>query len=205
MRPLIIVGAGGFGLEVATYVRDIGWQICGFLDDIKPAGHIHAGYPVLGTTDAAIDRSMLFILAVGLPEGRRLLAEKLTSKGAEFTTLVHPLAYHGCQTIGTGSIIAPFAFTGPAARLGNHSILNVHATAGHESVLGDYCVLSPYANVHGQATLGRGVFIGSNASVTAKIRIGDNSQIAAGSVVYNDTPAGAHVFGNPAKFKVRSE
>lgn len=207
MSSLIIVGAGGFGLEVAAYAEDMarasksGVSIKGFLDDTKPAGATHAGYPALGPTDRIIP-DCLYILAVGAPESRRALAEKLAAKGARFTSIIHPAAHIAATAkIGAGTVIAPFSFVGPEAQIGEHCALNIYASAGHESRMGDYCVLSPYATIHGASVLENGVFMGSHACVTAKMQIGASARIAAGSVVYQNIPAGARVMGNPAAWR----
>ena len=51
--------------------------------------------------------------------------------------------------------------------------------------------------------VGRNVWIGSNSTILQGVTIGDNSIIAAGSVVTKDVPANAIVAGVPARF-VRS-
>jgi len=208
MNSLIIVGAGGFGLEAASYAEDISragkqdFTLKGFLDDTKPAGTKHAGYPVLGPTDLPPENDAVYVIAVGAPEDRRLLAGRLQARGARFATLLHP-ACHVAATaqISDGSVLAPFSLIGPETRIGMHTLFNVYATAGHESLIGDFCVLSPYASVHGSATLGNGVFLGGQAFVTARVKIGNNAKISAGSIVYNDIPAGAMAMGNPAVFR----
>ena len=57
LKDLYIIGAGGFGREVAWLVERINqveatWNIKGFIDDNKSIqGHTEDGYPVLGGTD----------------------------------------------------------------------------------------------------------------------------------------------------------
>lgn len=48
--------------------------------------------------------------------------------------------------------------------------------------------------------VGRNVWIGSNSTILQGVTIGDNSIIAAGSVVTKDVPANALVAGVPARF-----
>ncbi len=48
--------------------------------------------------------------------------------------------------------------------------------------------------------VGRNVWIGSNSTILQGVTIGDNSIIAAGSVVTKDVPANAIVAGIPARF-----
>ena len=205
MKNLIIVGAGGFGLEVSAYAQDISrngdaaFTLKGFLDDTKTVGERIDGFPVLGTSNAAIDKDAFYIIAIGAPEGRAKLAAKLTQQGACFTNLLHPSAYIAHQTrLGTGIIAAPFAFIGAKAAIADHCLLNIHSSVGHEAIIGACSVLSPYADMSGGVVLEEGVFLGAHACIMPRQRIGRNSKIAAGAVVYNDIPAEATAIGNPA-------
>ncbi|MGB4101913.1 MAG: NeuD/PglB/VioB family sugar acetyltransferase [Alphaproteobacteria bacterium] len=204
MTNLIIVGAGGFALEVTAYAEDIAkagtaLTIQGFLDDTKAPGSFHAGYPILGSTDVALDPNAHYIIALGHTKHRATLAAKLGAKNVRWARLVHPLAYVATSaTLGAGCIIAPFAFVGPAVTLADQVVVNVHATIGHEARIGACVVLSPYANINGAAQLADGVFVGSAATVVNGITIGTRSKISAGAVVFNDIPPGMLARGNPA-------
>jgi sugar O-acyltransferase (sialic acid O-acetyltransferase NeuD family) len=206
MTTLIIIGAGGFGLEVAAYAEDVAKHdqtltVKGFLDDTKVVGTFHAGYPILGGMTTVIDPTAHYIIALGHPQHRQTLTEKFVARGVRWARLVHPLAYVASTAkIGGGSIVAPFAFIGPEVVLHDHVLVNVHATVGHEARVGSYAVLSPYANINGAARLGDGVFVGSNATIVNGATIGARSKISAGAVVYNDIPADVRALGNPARF-----
>jgi maltose O-acetyltransferase len=50
-------------------------------------------------------------------------------------------------------------------------------------------------------SIGRNVWIGGGAIILPGITVGDDSIIAAGSVVTKDVPAGATVLGNPARVR----
>lgn len=51
-------------------------------------------------------------------------------------------------------------------------------------------------------TIGRRVFVGVGAILLPGVRIGDGAVIAAGAVVTKDVPAGAHVYGMPARERI---
>lgn len=52
----------------------------------------------------------------------------------------------------------------------------------------------------GQITIGNNVWIGKNSIILKGIAIGDNSIVAAGSIVTKSVPPNCIVGGNPAKF-----
>lgn len=186
---LIIVGAGGFGLEVASYAEDIirmrgvGFSIVGFLDDAKPRGSTHGTYPVLGNTEGELAPDALYVIALGRPEPRRAMVEKLRGRGAKFATLMHPAAYiSSTATIGLGSIIAPFASIGPNAVLGAQVVVNTHASVAHDAQVGDCSVLAQHAALDGFAELDANVFIGMHAVIGSRGKIAAGASVAAGAV-----------------------
>lgn len=52
----------------------------------------------------------------------------------------------------------------------------------------------------GQVSIGNSVFVGANVTILPNVMIGDNSIIAAGSVVTKSVPANEVWGGNPAKY-----
>ena len=158
IRRILIVGAGGFGREILLWARDA-WPsqsalIAGFLsaDPGQPNGQA-CPLPILADPSRfEPEPGDALILAIGIPETRRAVAESLESRGAEFLTLIHPTAIvASTAAIGTGSIVCPYAIVSDSARVGNHTLLNYHASLGHDASTGDYAVLSPYATLGGGA------------------------------------------------------
>lgn len=208
-QNLVIIGAGGLGLEVAGYAEDIAaahghLTIRGFLDDTKPAGTMHAGHKVLGTIDSYVpEDGDVCIIAMGEPDHRRTVTQRLLRRGAQFTNLLHPLAYISrTAQLGEGCIVSPHATVAAEARLGQQVFINVGAVVGHQANVGDYSSLSPSTLLLGHASVGEQVFMGSLSVVTVAQKVGNNCRVSAGSVIYNDIPAHARVLGNPAVFKI---
>ncbi len=206
---LIIVGAGGLGREVYQYARDAftsrnHYRITGFLDD-NSQELIQRGYTldvgIIGdTNNYQIQENDRFLVAIGDPKIRRLLVERLSARGGQFATLVHPKAYVAPSAkLGVGTIISPFATVATFTNLDDHVVLGFYAHVGHDSHIGAYGVLSPYAAVNGGVVLGPSVFLGTHATITPGCKVGEESQISAGSVVYQDVPAHRLVVGNPGK------
>ena len=207
---IIIVGAGGFGREVFQWARDA-WpdhvsHIAGFLSSASHGSPSGKGpLPVLGDPlnfePLPGDR---FLLAIGIPETRRRVAEALEKRGAEFLSLIHPTAIVAATaSIGAGSILCPYAIVSDSAGVGRHVLLNYHSSLGHDASAGDFAVLSPYAALGGNAHVEEDVFLGMHASVGPGKRVGARSKVSANSCALSNAPADSIVFGVPGKISKR--
>ena len=59
--------------------------------------------------------------------------------------------------------------------------------------------LHPDFDCFGKVKIGDYVYIGTNALIMPGVTIGDNSLVAAGSIVTKSVPSGVVVVGNPAR------
>jgi len=200
------VGAGGFGREVLLWARDA-WpdhaaKIAGFLSAHADRldGHAHS-LPIIGDPATFQPASGdAFVLAIGIPETRRKVAESLESRGATFLTLIHPTAIVApTASIGSGSILCPYSILSDASRIGRFTLLNYHASLGHDATAGDFAVLSPYATLGGAAHIGDDVCLGLHASVGPGKRIGPRSKVSANSAALNDASENSLIYGVPGR------
>jgi len=209
LKDIIVVGASGFGLDIAQHVKDAverrpDLRLKGFLDDDPRKGTAASaalGVDVLGDTAAYFVReSDRFVIAVGLPDLRRRLTEELRSRGAVFETIIHPTAYVASTAVlGAGCLVAPFATVGSSARIGEQVLVNLYACAGHNTTIGSYSVLSPYAIANGGCVVAEQVFLGTHAAIMPEKTVGAGSRLAAGAIAYLDVPALSLATGNPAR------
>lgn len=132
------------------------------------------------------------------------------------------------ESVVTGSAIAESVTIGPYAHLRDGNVVgaqthignfvelkNTRTGAGvkaaHLTYLGD-ATIGENANIgagtitcnfdgerKNETTIGRNAFIGSNSSLVAPVRIGDDAMTGAGTVVIRDVPDGDRVVGNPAR------
>ena len=105
------------------------------------------------------------------------------------------------NNIGDGTILCSGVIITSNVTIGMASLLNLNVTVGHDCKIGNFVELSPGVSVAGNCIIEDGVFVGTNATIIPKIRVGRNSIIAAGSVVTEDVPPNVMVAGVPAVIK----
>jgi sugar O-acyltransferase (sialic acid O-acetyltransferase NeuD family) len=207
LKPLVILGASGFGREVAWLVQEINqhtptWNVLGFIDrNPRVLDGLEVPFPLLGDEKSFTDwNSVYAVCAIGAPEVRKQVVERLAARGVRWASLIHPTAFVGFgSTIGEGAVICRYAGVTVNAQVGRHVHINLKAGVDHDTRVGDFCTLSPFVDVAGQAVLEEGVFLGTHAAVLPKARVGAWSKIGAGSVVLRSVQPGQAVLGVPAK------
>ncbi|MGD9942530.1 MAG: acetyltransferase [Burkholderiaceae bacterium] len=204
-RKLLIVGAGGFGREVLTYIEDDNplFDVKGFLDT---RGHALDGYGrragVVGdpfSWQPAADE--VFMAAIGDPVQRFDYTRVLRDEhDVDFATVVHPRAEVARYSrMGRGCIIAPHVGISVDVTIGEFSCIQQYTIVGHDARIGDWCQINGHCTIAGGARIGSFVTIHPNCVVTAGAVIEDRVTVAAGSVVIGRIPAGITVLGNPAR------
>lgn len=206
MTEVCIVGAGGYGrvalsqmLDDAAYGKE--WRIAGFLDSRRDVldGYV-TGYEIIGDPLTYVPRRQdVFVCAIGQPSFRPTYVLPLLAKGAHFINILTEAYIARNVTIGQGCFMERRVTIGPDCRLGNFVVLHSLSVLGHDVVVGDYSQISCFCFVGGGAEIGTGVTVFPHATILPGRRIGDGATIGAGSVVLNDVPPGATVFGNPAR------
>ena len=205
--PLVIIGAGGHGAEVAAYALDMNLPLAGAVDDGRPQGPWHVTQIIGGVRDLAAfcasHAEVHFITAIGSNAVRRKIVSAIRSMGLDNLkpfTLQHRSAWTGADVqLGEGTLLAPNSLVTTRTRIGNHVILNMKASVAHDCTVADFCNINPGATICGDVELGEGCYIGAGATVIEKRTIGAWTIVGAGAVVTQDLPAGVTAVGVPAR------
>ena len=205
VKDIVIVGAGGFGREVAWLVEEINavspeWRLLGFLDDMAKGSTVE-GYPILGPIEhvAELGQHVHLTCAIGDSRLRKRLVDKLAESGRRFATLIHPSVLKSAYvSIGEGSTICAGTILTTNISIGKHCLLNLDCKVGHDSTLGDFTSCMPAVNIAGDVIIKQGCYFGLNACVINQKRVGEWSIIGAGAAVVKDIPARSLAVGVPA-------
>lgn len=199
MKDLVIVGVGGFGREAYYMAKLIGkWKIKGYLGNFGDDPHrFKIDLPLLGVIEDYIPKdNEVFVIGVADPKKKEKFITILKSKGAEFVSLIHPLArINETATIGEGCVIGGSTSVGDCSHIGNYVHL-AGSMIGQDVEIGDFSTTTGFTNVP-TAKIGKRVFLGSHSVILNNV--GDDAYVCAGSIVMSKVKAGTKVFGNPAK------
>ena len=199
-KRLVIIGASAMGRETCAYAMESGIAVKGFLDSRMNLLSDMKGYPpILGPADDyKIEKSDVFICAVGDPKAKCQYVEMIEGKGGKFVSVVHPTAYIGMNVqIGNGCVVAPHVSISNDTIVGNHVIVNLNASISHDNRISDGCTICPGCHLAGWVTLGKKVFVGIGVSVIPHVSLGEGVFVAAGAVVTKSFSSGC-LMGIPA-------
>src|SRR5215831_6689315 len=154
-------------------------EVLGFLDQ-SPASK-DALVPNLGTDQAwqsLRDRNpaLKAVLAIDPPRIRERLAAHYGLD--RLMTVVAPTAFVSpTARIGQGSIVQRGVLVGRNVRLGTAVKLNCGAQLHHDATVGDFTAVAPGARILGNVRIGSRSYIGAEAVVLPRIKIGDEAVI----------------------------
>ncbi len=179
----IIIGGGGFGLELYTYLaHDIqsgklpNHCTIGVLDEnpdcelvvripeLKYLGRLQEFVPFNG--DQAI-------IAVGSVSRRRKLYNLAQERQLTLSTYIHSSAWVAPSAkLGRGVIVSPNCVVSAFAEVADNVAINVFCGVGHGAKVGAHSVMGPYSVINGDTVLGEGCFLGSRATLFPSVVLG---------------------------------
>lgn len=207
MKDLYIIGAGGFGREVAWLVERINkvnptWNIKGFIDDNESLwGTKEDAYNVVGGCDYLKTLGDVYaVCAVGSARVRKIIIGKLKGSNVKFATVIDPAAIVSNRVeVGEGTIICAGTIITVDIKIGNHVIINLDCTLGHDDVIADYVTVYPSVNISGNVTVGECSELGTGMQIIQGKNIAPNTIVGAGAVVVKNLNESGTYVGSPAK------
>ena len=214
LKQILIVGCGGFSLEVVRYLKDYSdynpgkIQILGFLDpnlnNIKKKQVLLACKKKVKffkkIKDIKFKKNIYSLIAIGNPIKREKSKIELKKNKIKLFTLIHPKSFiYESSKIAPGCIAAPFSYVGPMAQLEENVILNIFSSVGHHSIVKKSSVLSPYATLNSRSIVGNMCLLGTHSTMITGASLGDNSKLSAGSTLYRRLSKRTLATGNPAE------
>lgn len=202
-----IYGSGGSGCELCEIAeRQKSWRKIVFIDDMM-GNDIYRGIERISfeqfchkyeTEEARV------IIAQGEPANKVKLYDKVQEKGFSFANLIHPMSWVSPSAeVGQGVVIQAYAFISCDTKIED----NVHILQGsniaHNCIVHKHCQISSHVVIGGYVEIGEKTYIGINASVKDRIKVGSNVVIGMGATVIRDIPSKIIVGGNPAR-KIKS-
>jgi sugar O-acyltransferase (sialic acid O-acetyltransferase NeuD family) len=204
MKELIIVGAGGLGRELFSYIESDNpiFNFKGFLDDRSNILDNTPRNPgIIGSPDTYIPGpNQVYLAAIGNSQARFRYTKHLRNLDVDFGQVIHPAAHVSHMAkLGRGTIIGPRVGVSVDVNIGEFTFIQEYTVIGHDAVIGDWCQINSHCTLSGNCNIGNYVQIGPNCVVTSGAIIEDNVTIAPGSVVYGRIKSGLTVLGNPAR------
>lgn len=198
--PRIVLVGAGLG---ATQVIDIllaagsGTAVAAVDDDTSLWADEVMGVPVVGGLEQlvtlfgkdAFDAAIITI-STSVPARVRLRAA-LEANGIPLVNAIDPTARIASGvTFGTGNVVAAFCHFGVGTVVGDNNFLSAYNSYDHHNRLGSDISTGPACMTSGLVVLGDRVRLGTGIYVEPHVELGDDVQVASGSVIVASVPAG---------------
>lgn len=207
MKNLYILGAGGYGREIASYIQTAKevlekYDFKGFLDDnLDALKNVNCPCDIVGTiSNYNYTDNDEVIMAIGSIEVKKKIAQQLKDK-VKFFSFIANEAYVGNNVeLGEGVLICPGVKLPANIKIGNFVSINIDSRIGHDSTIGDFCSIMPNVDVGGESSIGNEVFLGTKSTIIPRTKIADQTNVGVASVILKEIkePNGTY-FGNPAR------
>lgn len=210
MKEILIVGAGGMGRELYSWIlSDVRygkeWIVKGFLVDEWNEKNVNGpinnyNIPVYLLSEYQISKNDVAMLAVGDPYAKRKVVENVKHAGLKFESFVHSSVLIAKNVkLGIGTIVCPNVVLSCETTIGDYVIINIGSTIGHDSIIGDFTTLSGHVDITGDCCVDENVFMGSHAALVPNTKVEKGAKVAAGSIGVRKVREGITIIGVPGK------
>lgn len=204
---LFIYGASGAGIEIYDLAYRINkisnrYSEILFIDDFLEETEYYGTRRIHfeSCEKVASKEETEFIIAVGEPSARKLLLDRIKSRGYNLATLIDNSAIVSeTALISPGCIVNANAIISSNVILDENCLVMFQAIIGHDAHVKSCSVICPKSTVGGNSIVGERCFIGINSSMKQGVNLGDDVIVGMGSMVFKDVESNNTVVGNPAR------
>jgi sugar O-acyltransferase (sialic acid O-acetyltransferase NeuD family) len=206
---IYVVGAGGLGREVASWLADsinsIGCKFGGFVDESIDSASVNLASKGISSSVITLDSipktsNVGFLIGIGNPDAREKFSNMLEADERVVCSLIHPSVIFGSRSeFQAGTIIGPNSSVSVDVSIGKAVLIGVGTNLGHDVEIGNYSTILGSNVINGDVKIHDKVTIGAGAVVHPNLVIESDSKVGIGSVVIKHVARGSTVFGNPAR------
>lgn len=190
MKHLVIIGTGNIGQIVHWYATESKDYMS--LWDIKC--HID------DVENYQIEDNDVFVCADVKPADRLAHSAFIRAKGGEFVNVIHPSANIAPSAdLGTGVVVGAFTTISINTHIGDDALIQDHCNVGHDGIVAPGTHLYVGVKLCGRNRIGGNSSIFTGSVLFPDVKIGEGCTVGAGSVVSRKVKDGETVLGNPAK------
>lgn len=194
-----IIGCGGFGAEVFSYLDDFDKKHAKFF----VSDHLFSGQKNTLPLSEFEPDVYEALVAIADPLAREKIVHSLPNNTSYFT-LIHDSCIITSDDfeVGVGSILAPGTVVTTNVKIGNHCQINYLNSIGHDVRIRDFFTSAPGVNISGNCNIGNRVYFGSSSCIKQKLNVCDDVTIGMSSCVVKDiTEPGVYVGVPSTKLK----
>ncbi|TDW29947.1 NeuD/PglB/VioB family sugar acetyltransferase [Cryobacterium psychrophilum] len=203
MSELLLIGASGLAREVLSLLRTQSDSRTVLFVDDDPAlwGTTIDGAPVVGGLSEVTNHpTAQIVICVGRGAGRAALIERLGVTPGRYARVIHRSVEvpDSCR-VGAGSILLAGVVLTTDVHIGDHVVVMPNVTMTHGNRVDSLATLCAGVTLGGDVFIGTMAYLGMNASVRERVRIGQGAVLGMGSAVLQDVPDRESWVGVPAR------
>ncbi|MBF0785404.1 acetyltransferase [Muribacter muris] len=201
-KQVIFIGAGGYAKSVLDSLDPEQFEFCGFIDNFKPVGTLHLGFPILADTIEHFNERAHYHYFISIGNNTHRLDKFLTLQkyGCSLINVIDSSAVVSrFASLGTGVFVGKMAIINSGVTVGDNVIVNTKALIEHGCQVGNHSNISTNTTLNGDVIVEDYCFVGSSSVVTGQLRVGESAIVGAGAVVIRNVEPRTVVAGVPAK------
>ena len=207
MKNAIIIGAGTQGQVYASYLKEAGVDLIGFVDDNDEIQNTNViGLPVIGKYQDLFSKKFKekiqeVYCPIGVNKVRMEYLSTLKKEGYNIPNFIHHTVSIAPDVImGEAVYMLAGNIVMPHTTIGNYIMINMDSTIAHHVTVEDGVFMSSGVNIGALINVRERAYIGMGVTAMTGVKeIGHDCLLGAGTVIIRDVPANATVVGNPGR------